>query len=56
MNLERSVQYGLGVLALMVRYVLHRTHILRQRQFTARLVDVLAPRHHEAIFRGTRTS
>jgi hypothetical protein len=55
-NFERSVQYGLGVLYLMVRYGLHRAHIVRQRQFTARLVDVLAPRHHEAIFRGTRST
>jgi glycosyltransferase involved in cell wall biosynthesis len=55
-NFERSVEYGLGVLNLMLRYLLHRTHIWRQRQFTARLEEVLAPRHHDAIFRSTRSS
>jgi len=54
-NFERSVQYGLGVLHLMLRYLLHRSRVLRRRQFTARLVDVLAPRHHAAIFRSTRS-
>ena len=55
-NFERSVEYGLGVLNLMLRYLLHRTHIWRQRQFAARLEEVLAPRHHDAIFRSTRSS
>jgi len=55
-NFERSVEYGLGVLNLMLRYLLHRAHLWRQRQFTARLEEVLAPRHHDAIFRSTRSS
>ncbi len=52
-NFQRSVQYGLGVLALMLRYLLHRAHVVRRRQFTARLGDVLAPRHHAGVFRTT---
>jgi len=54
-NFERSVEYGLDVLRLMVRYSLHRAHVWRSRQFTARLGDILAPRHREAILRSTRT-
>jgi hypothetical protein len=54
-NFSRSVQYGLAVLWLVMRYVLHRAHILRSRQFTARLEDVLAPRHREAILRSHPT-
>jgi hypothetical protein len=54
-NFERSVEYGLDVLKLMARYTLHRSHLWRSRQFTTRLSDVLAPRHREAILRGTRT-
>ena len=54
-NFERSVEYGLDVLRLMLRYSLHRAHIWRSRQFTARLKDILAPRHREAILRSTRT-
>jgi glycosyltransferase involved in cell wall biosynthesis len=50
-NFSRSVQYGLAVLWLVLRYLLHRARIVRSRQFTARLKDVLAPRHHEAILR-----
>jgi hypothetical protein len=50
-NFERGVQYGLGVLSLMLRYLLHRAHVSPQRQFTARLEDVLAPRHHDGVFR-----
>ena len=55
-NFERSVQYGLGVLSLMLRYLLHRAHIVRRRQFTARLEDVLAPRHHAGVFRSSQSS
>ncbi|MCA1644711.1 MAG: glycosyltransferase family 2 protein [Chloroflexi bacterium] len=54
-NFERSVEYGLAVLRLVLRYLLHRAHIWRSRQFTVRLADILAPRHHEAILRHTRT-
>jgi hypothetical protein len=54
-NFRRSVEYGLDVLALLLRYLLHRTHLVRSRQFTARLEDVLAPRHHEAILRSHPT-
>src|SRR6266850_3172035 len=50
-NFRRSVEYGLDVLWLLLRYVLHRAHLVRSRQFTARLEDVLAPRHREAILR-----
>ena len=53
-NFERSVEYGLDVLKLMLRYALHRAHIWRSRQFTARLEDILAPRHREAILRRHR--
>jgi glycosyltransferase involved in cell wall biosynthesis len=55
-NFERSVEYGLDVLKLMLRYFLHRAHLWRQRQFSVRLEDVLAPHHHDAIFRSTRSS
>jgi len=34
-NFERSVEYGLDVLRLMVRYTLHRAHVWRRRQFSA---------------------
>jgi glycosyltransferase involved in cell wall biosynthesis len=54
-NLTRSVEYGLDVLKLVLRYLLHRAYIRRSRQFTVRLADVLAPRHRAAILRGTRT-
>ena len=52
-HFERSVEYGLDVLWLVLRYVLHRAHIWRNRKFTARLSDVLAPRHREEILRST---
>jgi glycosyltransferase involved in cell wall biosynthesis len=54
-NFQRSVEYGLDVLNLMLRYLLHRARIVRRRQFTARLIDVLAPRYRDAIFRATDT-
>src|SRR5919199_4861587 len=43
-NFQRSVQYGLDVLKLVGRYLLHRWRLVPRRQFTARLEDVLAPR------------
>jgi hypothetical protein len=52
-NFERSVEYGLDVLRLVVRYELHRSGVWRSRQFTARLEEILAPRHREAILRRT---
>jgi glycosyltransferase involved in cell wall biosynthesis len=55
-NFERSVEYGLDVLKLMLKYLLHRAHLVRQRQFTARLEDILAPRHHAGVFRTTQPS
>jgi glycosyltransferase involved in cell wall biosynthesis len=56
-NFQRSVEYGLDVLTLVGRYLLHRAHVRRSRQFTARLEDVLAPRHRETILGSTpRTS
>jgi hypothetical protein len=54
-NFERSVEYGLDVLGLVARYLLHRAHLWRSRKFSARLEDILAPRHREAILRHTRT-
>jgi glycosyltransferase involved in cell wall biosynthesis len=54
-NFRRSVEYGLDVLWLLWRYQLHRAHLVRSRQFTARLEDVLAPRHREAILRSHPT-
>jgi glycosyltransferase involved in cell wall biosynthesis len=48
---RRSVEYGLDVLKLVGRYLLHRAHVVRNRQFTARLEDVLAPRHRQDILR-----
>ena len=53
-NFKRSVEYGFDVLGLVGRYLLHRAHLGRNRQFTARLEDVLAPRHREAILRSAR--
>ncbi len=52
-NFKRSVEYGLDVLRLMLRYVLHRARVWRSRQFTVRLRDILAPRYREAILRRT---
>src|SRR5207253_11196099 len=54
-NFERSVEYGLDVLKLVMRYMLHRAYIRRSRKFTLRLADVLAPRHREEILRSTQT-
>jgi glycosyltransferase involved in cell wall biosynthesis len=54
-NFRRSVDYGCAVLWLVLRYVLHRLHVVRSRQFTARLEDILAPRHREAIVRSHPT-
>jgi glycosyltransferase involved in cell wall biosynthesis len=51
-NFRQSVEYGCAVLWLVLRYLLHRLHLVRSRQFTARLEDILAPRHHEAILRS----
>jgi glycosyltransferase involved in cell wall biosynthesis len=53
-NFRTSVEYGMDVLRLVARYLLHRSHLARSRQFTARLEDVLAPRHREAILRSAR--
>jgi glycosyltransferase involved in cell wall biosynthesis len=52
-NFERSVEYGLDVLKLMARHALHTSGVWRSRQFTARLEDVLSPRHRAAILRGS---
>jgi len=54
-NFKRSVEYGLDVLWLLGRYLLHRAHVVRSRQFIARLEDVLAPRHRDVILRGHPT-
>ena len=54
-NFERSVEYGMDVLKLVMRFGLHRARVWRSRQFTARLEEILAPRHREAIVRGSRT-
>jgi hypothetical protein len=54
-NFERSVQYGLAVLRLMARYLLHRARVVRNRQFSARLEEILAPRYRDEILRQTRT-
>ena len=54
-NFERSVEYGIAVLKLVARFLLHRGHIWRSRKFTLRLEDVLAPRHRAEILRSTRT-
>jgi glycosyltransferase involved in cell wall biosynthesis len=51
-NFRRSVVYGFGVLGVVGRYSLHRAGIVRSRQLSVRLVDVLAPRHYQAILRG----
>jgi hypothetical protein len=55
-NFERSVEYGFDVLKLVLRFELHRARLPRQRQFTARLEDILAPKHHAGVFRGTQSS
>lgn len=51
-NFRRSVEYGLAVLALSARFLLHRSRLVRSRQFSARLKDVLAPRYREQILHG----
>ncbi len=51
-NFRRSVQYGLDVLGLVGRYLLHRGGLVRRRQFSARLEEILAPRHRAAILRS----
>jgi glycosyltransferase involved in cell wall biosynthesis len=55
LTIAENVVFGLDVLSLLLRYVLHRAHVVRSRQFTARLEDVLAPRHREAILRSHPT-
>jgi glycosyltransferase involved in cell wall biosynthesis len=54
-NFQRSVEYGLAVLKLMLRYLLHRAGLVRNRQFSARLEEILAPRYRAEILRNTRT-
>jgi glycosyltransferase involved in cell wall biosynthesis len=54
-NFQRSVEYGLAVLKLMLRYLLHRAGVVRRRQFSARLEEILAPRYRAEILRNTRT-
>lgn len=46
---SRSVEYGLDVLHVVGRYLLHTSRLVRRRQFDARLTDVLAPRHQTEI-------
>jgi glycosyltransferase involved in cell wall biosynthesis len=54
-NFQRSVEYGFEVLGLVLKYLLHRSGLVRRRQFSVRLVDILAPRHRQAILReGSR--
>jgi glycosyltransferase involved in cell wall biosynthesis len=53
-NFKRSVEYGLAVLALVGRYLLFRAHLSRDRLFTTRLDQILAPRHREAILRSAQ--
>ena len=50
-DFRRSVAYGLAILALVRRYLLHRAGLRRDRQFSARLEDVLAPRHRGGVIR-----
>jgi glycosyltransferase involved in cell wall biosynthesis len=52
-NFERSVEYGLDVLGLVFRYLLHRAHLWRNRQFSARLAEILAPTHRAEILRSS---
>ncbi len=51
-NFRRSVRYGLDVLGVVGRYLLHRLG-LRRRELSVRLEDVIAPRHRHDIFRRT---
>jgi glycosyltransferase involved in cell wall biosynthesis len=51
-NFRTSLKYGLDVLWLVGRYLLHRAHVVRSRQFSAHLSEILAPRHRAAIVRG----
>ncbi len=50
-NFRRSVRYGLDVLGVTGRYLLHRAG-LRRRELSVPLGDVIAPRHRQAILRG----
>jgi glycosyltransferase involved in cell wall biosynthesis len=50
-NFRRSTTYGLSILGLVLRYTLYRAHLRPSRQFSARLEDVLAPRHRTGILR-----
>jgi glycosyltransferase involved in cell wall biosynthesis len=52
----RGIEYGVDVLGLVGRYLLHRCHLVRQRQFATRLAEVLAPRHQEGILRTPNRS
>jgi glycosyltransferase involved in cell wall biosynthesis len=51
-NFRRSVEYGINVLALVGKYLLHRARIVRYPLLSAQPGDLLAPRHHQAILRG----
>ncbi len=53
-NFNRSVEYGLAVLLLVGRYLAFRAHLSRDRLFTTRLAQILAPRHREAILRSAQ--
>ena len=56
-NFRRSVQYGIGVLLVVARFLLHRMKLVHSKQLSARLEDVLAPRYREAIVgKGARPS
>ncbi len=48
-NFRRSVQYGISVLRVVARFLLHQSGLVRSRQLSVRLEDVLSPHYREAI-------
>jgi len=50
-NLKRSIVYGLGTLAVMVRYLLTKWNIVRYRQFKKTLPEIISRYHLTQILR-----
>ncbi len=50
-NFKVSTIYGFKTLFTLLKYLLHKLGIVRQRQFEKRLVEVISRHHHPSIFR-----
>jgi glycosyltransferase involved in cell wall biosynthesis len=54
-NFKRSVVYGVSTLAVMVRYLLTKHHVMEFRQFTKTLPEILSRYHSPTILRRDPT-